>query len=389
MKEIWKYKILTLVRYFGDALYYPFLSLYLVSTGLTTASIGFVLSITPIIGIIVNPLYTMICKNVKITRKVLGIITVVEALLIISLTFTTNLYLISIIVGLIAIFGTSHYGLMDSLTAVFANESHTSYTSYRMFGSIAYIIATTLGGIIIDKSSYQICFMIGASLFIISGLLYRWLKPIEIENVEEVGKEKVKFKDLLKNKTYIFFLIFHVLFMGAMNSTENFFAVYLESRGVGADQYGLIYSYFVVFEVITLLILNKFFKRANYQVLHLIAAGLMLMRYIINFLDLPVGLVIAVAGARGIAFAMILFITYQYIVKIVGERNSITAVMFLTLVTSIYTAIFNNIYGNIIDNSGYQVFYLISAIIFAAVVILAVFRLVYYKRKAHKETENK
>lgn len=69
MKEIVKYRLLSLIRYLGDALFYPFFSLYLSSKGLGESAIGFILSITPIISILANPLYANLCKNVNTISK--------------------------------------------------------------------------------------------------------------------------------------------------------------------------------------------------------------------------------------------------------------------------------------------------------------------------------
>ncbi|MDD3348838.1 MAG: MFS transporter, partial [Bacilli bacterium] len=76
MREITKYKLNAAIRYFGDAFFYPFFALYLINSGLTESKIGFILSITPIIAIIANPIYSHLCQDIKTTRKVLRIITI-------------------------------------------------------------------------------------------------------------------------------------------------------------------------------------------------------------------------------------------------------------------------------------------------------------------------
>ena len=79
MKEITKYKLLSTIRYLGDSFYYPFISLYLVSCNLLESNIGFILSITPLVSIFTNPIYTKLCKNIKTTKNILTAITIIEA----------------------------------------------------------------------------------------------------------------------------------------------------------------------------------------------------------------------------------------------------------------------------------------------------------------------
>ncbi len=380
MKELTKYKLNAVIRYFGDALFYPFFALYLINSGLAEAKIGFILSITPIVAIIVNPIYSHICQDVKTTRKVLSIVTIIEALIIIAISFSKNFYLVSGLVILLAVFGSSHYGLLDSLTAIYASETKINYTNIRIFGSIAYIVATTLGGFIIQYLGFQVCFAIACTSFILSGVMYQSLKPIEL-NEDEQKKEKPRYEALLKNKKYVFYALFYVIMIGTTVSGEAFFPTYLESRGITSNQYGLVYSYFVLFEVVTIIVLNKYFKKANYHLLLAIYTILTSIRLLVNYLYLPVFVVILFSAFRGIANAVVLFGGFHYIIKLVGEKTVTKAFMLMVLMQSIYVAIFNNINGNIIEMYSYKTFYFIIMILSLFIMVLSLFRLFYYRKK--------
>ena len=130
MNETLKFKLLTFIRYLGDSFFYPFFALFLKYNGLIESEIGFILSISPLLGIIMNPIYSSLCKNHKITKKVLMIITVIEAICIFVITNSTNLTGIAILTILIAIFGSCHYGLFDSLMAVTLGVSLMCMFSY-------------------------------------------------------------------------------------------------------------------------------------------------------------------------------------------------------------------------------------------------------------------
>ena len=260
MKELTKYKLLTAIRYLGDSFYYPFISLYLVSRNLLESNIGFILSITPLVSIFTNPIYTKICKNVKVTKNVLTIITVLEALVILTISFASNFYLISALVFVLALFGTSHYGLMDSLLTIFANKNAVPFSKIRIFGSITYVIGTTAGGYAIKLGGYHLCFGLAAILFIVSGIFYFMIKPLETLSSQT---KVVKYRDLIKHKEYLLFALFYVMFVGMMYASDYFFPVYLESRGILSDQYGLIYSYYVTLEVIVLFIFGRTKKKLN------------------------------------------------------------------------------------------------------------------------------
>ena len=381
MKELTKYKLLTAIRYLGDSFYYPFISLYLVSRNLLESNIGFILSITPLVSIFTNPIYTKICKNVKITKNVLTIITVLEALVIFTISFVSNFYLISALVFLLAIFGTSHYGLMDSLLTIFANKNEVPFSKIRIFGSITYVIGTTAGGYAIKLGGYHLCFGIAAILFIVSGIFYFMIKPIGTSSSQTI---KVKYRDLLKHKEYLLFALFYVVFVGMMYASDYFFPVYLESRGILSDQYGLIYSYYVTLEVIVLFILSRTKKKLNNNILLMLATIFMLTRQIINYLNAPIFLVIIASGFRGLSWAIILHISYKYVVDLLGDDLGTIGIMTMTLFQSLIIFVLNNVDGTIIEKyQSYKPFYMLMIILAGVSCIIQLIRL-FLTRKINK-----
>ncbi len=360
MSETLKYRLVTFIRYLGDSFFYPFFALFLKAQGLVESKIGFVLSISPLIGIITNPIYSHLCKNIKTTKRVLTIVTILEAFLILAISFSKSFILISFLTVILAFFGSSHYGLMDSLFSVYAKSSEVDYSSIRLWGSLAYIIGTSIGGMITKVSNYQVCFIFSALFFIISGFLYHLITPISFEE----RKTNVKFREILKNKKYICFVLLYVLVLGTLNAGDYFFSVYLESRSITSNQYGMIYSYYVVIEVILLFIFSKWTKKINDYILLVIAGICLTLRLIINGMYAPLIAVILASGLRGVSYAIILHTSFRTVTSLVGPERATKGIMFMTLCSSIYVFIFNNIDGVIIEKTNtYRTFYLILAAI--------------------------
>ena len=387
MKEVTKYKLLSAIRYLGDSFYYPFISLYLVSCNLLESNIGFILSITPLVSIFTNPIYTKLCKNVKTTKNILTIITVIEALIIFTISFSNSFYLISALVFLLALFGTSHYGLMDSLITIFATKNNESFSKIRIFGSIAYVIGTTAGGYVIKLGGFHLCFGISCLLFVLSGFLYYSIKPME---EQQIISERPKYRDLLKNKEYLLFALFYVVFIGMMYASDYFFPVYLETRGITSSQYGLIYSYYVTLEVIVLFLLTRIKKQINNNLLLALATLFMLTRQIVNYLNAPIAIVIIASGFRGISWAIILHISYKYVVDLLGEKLGTIGIMTMTLFQSLLIFILNNVDGTLIERyQSYKPFYMLMIVLAILACIIQIFRLMVYKRKEVNNNEEK
>ena len=368
-KENIKYKALTAIRYLGDGFFYPFFALYLVSRGLLEARIGFILSISPLLAILMNPIYAKICNKIKKTRITLGIISILEGLMILLIGFSDNFYFITTFTIFMAIFGACHYGLMDSLLAIYSDNSKQNYSGFRLYGSGAYIIATAIGGYVCKLVSYQAAFGVSFLLFVISGILYLLLKDINIEEeLDSNKKDLADYKIVLSNKRFVFFMFFYGLMLALIFTNNNFFGTYLETRGVDSDGYGLVFSYFVAVELVVLLVLNKMKKKISPYILLIISALSLVIRLLVCYLYAPVWLVIASSGLRGIGYGIILHVSYQYVIDLVGEDKATKGIMLCTLIYSILLFAFNNVNGNLIEAYGYKNYYLINLI--ASIILL-------------------
>lgn len=384
MSELFKYKLLSFVRYLGDALFYPFFALYLMTTGKTPSEIGFILSITPILSILVNPVYANIFKKAKTVRKVLGIITLIEAIVIVLIGYSSNFYLVSVLTVCLALSGSAHYGLMDSLINLYANQNNVNYSNIRMYGSIAYIIGTTLGGYLIKFIDYQFCFIIAAILFVASGVCYFITKPLVEESSADVDTQKINYFSLFKNKEFLIFFILYFLLMGTMFGTDAFYSVYLESLGISSSQYGIVYSYFVTFEVATIIIAGKWFKKVKKEHLLLVSCLCLSIRTFINYSSLPVLVIVACSMFRGIGYGILLYVSFPLVIKMVGEKASTFAIMGMSLFQAILVGTIDNLGGKIIDNYSFKLFYFLALIVSLLIVIYGVCFCIYNRIKKEK-----
>lgn len=384
MNETLKYKLLTTIRYFGDAFFYPFFALYLKSINLIESEIGFILSISPIISIICNPFYSYLCKDINKTKKVLGIITIIEGIVILTISFSNNFILISCLTLFLALSGSCHYGLLDSITSFYSVNNNINYSSIRVFGSIAYIIATIIGGYLSSSNGYRICFIVSTILFISCSFLYFIILPFDYKEIKENKVSVIKtLKYLFSNKNYIVFIIIYSLIMATQSSTDSFFSLYLESRNISSNTYGIVYAYFVLFEVITLSILNKkkidILKNSYFYIL--IASFLLAIRMLFNFLNVNIYIVIILSALRGIGYALILNFSFSYVQLIVKKDAASIAIMVMTLLYSSFLAILNNINGILINNYSYSIFYLLQFIIAIIAIVICLLRMLLNKKQ--------
>ena len=381
-KEFTILKLLYFIRYFGDALFYSFFQIFLGYKGLSEGNIGMVASITPITGIICNPFWNHLSKDVNTNRKIMKVITIIEGIFFLIFIPLNRLELICIITCLIAIVGSPFYTLLDGFGSTYVEKNNIPYAKIRIMGSLAYVFGTILGGFLIEKAGYQITIVISASIFILCSLIIQFLKPIE--NVTNEAENKKDYKAILKNKSFYFYSLFYLFTVTISTQGDNFMGLFLTKQcGLSTSVYGIVGGIIILFEVITLFIMSKI-KFEGKEAKFLIFAGIIyfIRSFLLGF-NLPLPLIITIVFLRGISWGCVLAVHIKYLIKIVGLQNITSAIFILSIFTSIFSFIASNIFGRIIEISGYNFTYLIIGIICISATALYLTYLII--NKSHKK----
>ena len=368
MSESTKLKILVFLRYLGDSFFYPFLSLYLNSLLFGESKIGFLIALVPLISIIMNPLYSKAIRNSKILKNVLMIVGLIEGVFILLIGLSSNFYVVLACIILIALSGCSHYGMLDALMTIHAKNHNLNFSSFRIFGSLAYVFGTAASGLIIGYTSYSFCFLIGFILFTLTSLMYLLLKPLYSNN-PEVKEEKRSFKEVFKNKGCLLFTLFYVLAYGVIKTGSTFYGLLLNNRGYDSKVYGFVFSGVVIVEVVTMFILNKIDKKLNYKIMLFISILSITIANLINSTNLPTYVLIACWGLRGLAIAIIYHINYKVQVNLIGIKNITIVSLLEELLLNIFFISMYYSGGVIIEYISYNTFYLVVGLIGAATCI--------------------
>lgn len=373
--ETLKFKLFYFIRFFGDAFFYPFMSLYFINKGMTEDKLGILLAITPITTILVNPFWNYIVKDSRISRIILQIMTIVEGLLIILVTRVTGFELIALLIGLIAFFCSPYVSIQDGFTATYCNKNGIEYTSIRIYASIAYVIATLIAGYLVQYLGYEILFLTAGVFFGITALINFWIHPIDAKVTIKEDRPKRDFKALLTNKDFYKYLIFYTIVIGAVRIGDSFFGVYITGDlGLSTIGYGWVYSGFVLVEVIVLRFMSLKGNQFSEKILIIIASVAFLIRFLVYFIDVPLYVVIGVTLFRGVAWGILLYVHIKYIVKIVKLENVTAAILIITLIFSIFTGVGSWLTGAFVKTYGYQWLYLIlTGLIMFGLVIFLVF----------------
>ena len=362
MKEFNKYQITYFVRFLGDAFFYPFFALYLSYLGATNVEMGIILMILPLVALFVNPLWSMFSRNVNDNRLFLRILPILEGILVTVLVMVNQIPLIPMLTVILAIVGQPIYILLDSFTSIYTKKTNSPYGNIRLYGSLAYGLATIASGFLIAKIGYEYTFMIAAFFMVLGAILMGWIMPLDIQDDVELNV-KSDVKVLSHNKNYIKFAIYYVITLGIIFGADNFLSVYFNTFNLNADGFGWVSFYFVIGEILVLSLLSKFGANISTKSILIVIVLTNALRFFIYGIDLPLWAYIAFSVIRSVSMGGMLYITIRYIVEITEPKNVTLGILIFSSVRSLFTAIVTFLGGIITEYQGYRLFYIIAGFI--------------------------
>ena len=355
--------------------FYPFFALYLKYLEVPNKDIGLILMILPLVALFVNPLWSMFARNVNDNRLFLRILPILEALAVILLVLIDQKPLIPIVTVMLAIVGQPIYILLDSFTSIYTKKYKMPYGNIRLWGSLAYGLATIASGFLIGKIGYEQTFFIAAFFMIMGALLMNWIIPIDISDDIELNV-KSDISILSHNNYYIKFAIFYVITLGMIFGADNYLSLYFNEFGLEADGFGWVSFYFVIGEILVLTLLSKYGHNISTRSILVAIVLTNAARFIFYGIDLPLWAYIAFSIIRSVSMGSMLYITIRYITEITEPRNVTLGILIFSSVRSLFTALVTSAGGFITDYYGYRTFYLLAGFI----ALLALFFIDYRKQ---------
>ena len=382
MKDLTKLKILFFLKFCAEAMFLPFLAIYYKNLGFNNVAIGVFLAIPPIVGISLSPIYSIICRNIKVTKIIYSVITILNALFMFIFFQVDDYYPLIALIILINVFQANNFGVLEAFSSVCANHNKTDYSKVRVYGSIAYVFGLSLSGFIAKISSFYVASIIAIGLTLASAIIAIFLN---VTNEEKHEKRNVK--ALIKNKKYWIFTLFFMVFFGTLNVGDDFSSAYMETtKNMSVDTIGYIFAFYVVVECAVIIFLVRFKKKFKFSHLYTIATFAIILRYLIFALGAPTPIIMIVGSLKGLTWGIHAYLWGQFIVHITGKHNGTLAIIVEVFIVNVYQAIFKILMGHIIDNTSYYVFYLVLA----CVEILAlIFFIIIYKNDQYRSSPNK
>jgi PPP family 3-phenylpropionic acid transporter len=274
------------------AVHLPYFPLWLEAKGFDAEQIGIILAAPMFLRVVTTPVITALADRAKDRANVL--IALVVASLVMSLGyFLQPTYAIVLLVSLaFQIVWTTHSPLADSLALSGVRRFGSSYPAMRIWGSMAFLFANFIGGVILAATSADavpwmitvgLAGTLAASLFAPRLGKPRRASPLSATELQEAAPK-------LMNR---YFLLI-VAGVGVINASHGFLfgfvSIYWKSIGISDTVLGLLWAFAVVAEVGIFLVFTRIFGSISATAVLGIAGAAAIVRWLAFPLIDPLGL---------------------------------------------------------------------------------------------------
>ncbi len=247
--------------FFSYGIFLPYWGAWLKGEGHDVATVGMLLSVGLVARFVGSLFITPLFKDPSRLIFALRLMALCSFLFAVAFYFGSHwLWLFFVMAGF-NLFFSPMIPLGDSLAATWQKQFPMDYGSIRVWGSVAFIIATSVTGMLMDIWKHEV---ILAALVVSTGslLLTSLLRPRIMPSGEMKQRgPQVKFRVLLKDNAVVRFLLCVSLLQGAHAAYYGFSVIYWQKVGYSDAAIGYLWSLGVVAEVIVFTFSNKLFRR--------------------------------------------------------------------------------------------------------------------------------
>jgi PPP family 3-phenylpropionic acid transporter len=365
--------------YFGSlGIFFPYFSLYLrENAGLSGTQLGMILAVSPLMGMIAQPLWGQVADRTGARSRVLAFLTLGTALGYAALGLAEGFWMILIAVAALAFVGTAVFPLMTSVSlAILRDQGRHAFGRVRVWGTIGYFIIILVfpwflglyerSGVgystarEVSQPGLGFMFPMTATLVLLSALIAFFLPQ---KGAVALRAERGDWRELMRNRAFLRFLLFALSAHFLMHGPMWLFPLFVRSRGGDLDMIRAMWILMLTFEVPLVLLTGSGLKRLGARgllVTGVVAGGL---RWTLSALLTDPVWLFAVQALHGVTVVGLNLGSPLYLDSVAPERLRSTAQGILSMVGMGIAGIASNtVAGWLVDRGGTDNLYLICGL---------------------------
>lgn len=309
--------------YVSYGAFYPLLSIYLKELHFTGTQMGIIMSISPLMMLIVQPLWGIICDYTKQLRLILIGCLFLSALICYFFTLSAHFAFLITIAILLSFFQSAVNPISDSIVISYTSKHHLDYGRFRMWGALGFAGGAWVMGILAKDYGTVIIFYTYSIFFLLSILFV-----IRFPKEQIVMRTSVKqgLRKLLHIPRFFIFLISVFCILGPMLSNNSFFGPYFQTIGGTVAGIGFCFFLGAGSEVPFMKWVGKWMKQYGILVMCISAGCVSGLQYLLFTFHPPIEWVYVLSLTQGFSIGVFIPASLQYVQQIAPKEVQTTAI---------------------------------------------------------------
>lgn len=342
---------LYLFIYYGFGAFTPLIMQYYQSINLTGTQVGLISATTPVVSIVTQPLWGIICDRFRIRKSVLVLTLLTSGLIGLLFPVVSTFALVLILYTVLSVFQSAVVPVSDSIALGYVKKHNLQFGDIRMWGAIGFALAAFLTGVMVEKWGPSVIFYSYFAAMVVAILFLRQV-PEEVESAPKFTTSMLAgIKDLLKLPRFVLFLTASFFVFGSVNANNIWFSLYYQEIGGTIAGVGLAFLLFAGSEAPFMKLAGYIARRWGLELTILIAASVSAIRWFWYSSAPSTTAVIALFFVQGISVGFYLATAAQFVRENTPASLQVTALaLFFSVGHGLGTMLCNLTAGWIKDN---------------------------------------
>jgi PPP family 3-phenylpropionic acid transporter len=311
MIRFW-FKLFYAVKFAGIGVFMPYMVMYLIRKDLNNIQVGYLMSLTTLAAIIVQPVWGIISDKFNMTRLLVTIGCWTTSGFVLGFTLTDRFEYLVVIIVLSSILNAPIHSNVAALALshLESRGKQEEFGKFRLWGSIGFIVATAIsGGLFFEDNLTITVYLYSGSLFVL-GLISLRLPDRHIStDVQWIDGLRL----LAGNRRLRLFLV-GVIFVGiTVGISDQYLVVYMNELNASAWIIGATIAVTAVPEIPLMNYAETFIRKWGLRLTYIAAISALPVRWLFNILVTDPNIALPVQALHGVAMSALLAVGVIYI----------------------------------------------------------------------------
>lgn len=308
----------------STAAYKLFFPIYLKhDLGFSEEDVGLILAISPLISIVISPIWGYILDYYKRSRLILFILLIGSSISVYFISFALTFTTIIFSILLFSLFNLAISPIQDTITIKFFKSSE-GYSSARLFAPIGYVFGSLFTAYILNEfTNFPKLFLYFSSfLYAVAALVV--FKYPKIDYKEESNKDnlniKKSIKTLVNNNSYLILSIIAIAIITVSNVSNSYAGLRIMELGGTKKEVG----YLTIFQTVPEILLLKFnsVKKGSIDGRNLLIfiTSIVFIRWSLYFLMPSLIVFLVLSTIHGLMMGLLIPYVYSTFEKIISKQ---------------------------------------------------------------------